>query len=69
MKKLSLGLLAAVVIALAAAPADAAAKKKSAAKKPKAKAEVAQSTEAHPMGITCTLNAIVGAKQPKGCGG
>jgi hypothetical protein len=69
MKKLTIGLLAAAVIALAAAPADAASKKKAAAKKPKAKAEVAQTTGAHPMGITCTLNGIFGAKQPKACGG
>lgn len=67
MKKLSVGLLAAVVIALAAAPADAASKKK-ASKKGKAKAEVAKA-EAHPMNVTCFLNGIVGAKQPKACGG
>ena len=67
MKKLSTGLLAAVVIALAAAPADAASKKKS-SKKGKAKAEVAQQ-ESHPMNVTCFLNGMFGAKQPKACGG
>ena len=68
MKKLSIGLLAAVVIALAAAPADAASKKKSSSKKGKAKAEVAKN-ETHPMGVSCFLNNLVGAKQPKACGG
>ena len=67
MKKLSIGLLAAVTIALAAAPADAASKKKSSTKS-KEKAEVTQ-VEAHPMGITCSLNGWFGAKQPKGCCG
>jgi len=68
MKKLSIGLLAAAAIALAAAPADAASKKKS-SKKSKGKAETTQVVEAHPMNISCTLNAIFGAKQPKACGG
>ena len=68
MKTLSAGLLAAVVIALAAAPADAASKKKATSKKGKAKAEVAK-TESHPMNVTCFLNGIFGAKQPKACGG
>jgi hypothetical protein len=69
MKKLSIGLLAAIAIALAAAPADAAAKKKSAAKKSMAKTQVTQTAEAHPMGFTCWLNGMVGANQPKACGG
>lgn len=64
MTKLSIGLLAAVALALATAPADAAKKKSSKAKKDKA--EVSQ---AHPMGFTCTLNALAGAKQPAACGG
>jgi hypothetical protein len=68
MKKLSIGLLAAVAIALAAAPADAASKKKS-SKKSKDKAETSQVVEAHPMGVTCFLNGMLGAKQPKACGG
>ena len=68
MKKLSIGLLAAVVIALAAAPADAASKKKS-SKKSKDKAETSKVVEAHPMNISCTLNYMLGAKQPKACGG
>jgi hypothetical protein len=68
MKKLSIGLLAAVAIALAAAPADAASKKKKSAKKAKPQAEATQ-VEAHPMAFTCGLNAIAGAKQPKACGG
>jgi hypothetical protein len=70
MKKLSIGLLAAVAIALATAPADAAKKKKS-GKKSKGKAEVTQvqPREAHPMAFTCGLNAMFGAKQPKACGG
>ena len=67
MTKLSIGLLAAVALALATAPADAAKKKKS-GKAKKDKAEVTQ-VGAHPMGFTCTLNWIVGAKQPKACGG
>jgi hypothetical protein len=69
MKKLSIGLLAAVAIALAAAPADAASKKKSSKSKAKAKAETSQTVEAHPMGVTCFLNGMLGAKQPKACGG
>ena len=70
MKKLSIGLLAAVAIALAAGPADAAKKKKSGGKKAKAeKAEVAKVDPNHPMWFTCYLNAAVGAKQPKACGG
>jgi hypothetical protein len=51
MKKLSIGLLAAVAIALATAPADAAKKKKS-GKKGKAKAEVAMVDPSHPMAGT-----------------
>lgn len=67
MKKFSLGLLAAVVIAFATAPAEAAKKKKS-DKSKKDKAEVAK-VEAHPMQITCFLNGLAGVKQSKGCGG
>jgi ribosomal protein L12E/L44/L45/RPP1/RPP2 len=70
MKKLSIGLLAAVAVALAAAPADAATKKKKSGKKEKAKTEeVAKVPEAHPMAFTCVLNAWTGSKQPKACGG
>lgn len=70
MKKLSIGILAAVAIALAAAPADAASKKKSSGKKSKDKDKaVVTQVEAHPMAFTCGLNAIFGAKQPKACGG
>lgn len=63
MSKLSIGLLAAVAIALATVPADA---KKKSGKSKKAKAEIAQ---VHPMGFVCTLNYWFGAKQPKACGG
>lgn len=66
MKKLSIALVAAVALAFVAAPADAKGKKSS--KKSKGKAETAQ-VEAHPMGVSCTLNAWLGAKQPKACGG
>ena len=66
MKKFSLGLLAAVVIAFATAPAEAA--KKKSGKSKKDKAEVAK-VEAHPMQITCFLNGLAGVKQSKGCGG
>ena len=66
MKKLSIGLVAAIALAIAAAPADAASNKKSS--KSKGKTETAQ-VEAHPMGVSCTLNFWLGAKQPKGCGG
>jgi ABC-type cobalt transport system substrate-binding protein len=71
MKKLSIGLLAAVAIALAAAPADAATKKKkSGGKKGKAEAaEVSKVDPNHPMYFTCFWNGMVGAKQPKACGG
>ena len=69
MKKLSIGLLAAVAIALAAGPADAAKKKKSGGKKAKAKTEVTQVDPNHPMYFTCFWNGMVGAKQPKACGG
>jgi hypothetical protein len=68
MKKLSIGLLAAVVVALAAAPADAA-KKKSSSKKGKAKAEVSKVDPSHPMMISCFLTGITGTKSPgPGCG-
>ncbi|HET7681040.1 MAG TPA: hypothetical protein VFK79_13025 [Xanthobacteraceae bacterium] len=67
MKKLSIGLLAAVAIALATAPADAAKKKKS-GKKAKAKAEVTQ-VQAHPMAFTCYWTAWAGTKSPgSACG-
>jgi len=71
MKKLSIGLLAAVAIAIAAAPADAATKKKKSGGKKAAaqKEQVAKVPEAHPMYFTCYLNAWFGAKQPKACGG
>ena len=69
MKKLSIGLLAAVAIALAAAPADAATKKKKSAKKAKAETEVSKVDPYHPMYFTCYWNAWAGAKQPKACGG
>jgi hypothetical protein len=70
MKTLSIGLLAAVAIALAAAPADAATKKKKSAKKGKAEAaEVSKVDPNHPMYFTCFWNGMVGAKQPKACGG
>jgi hypothetical protein len=67
MKKLSIGLLAAVAIALATAPADAAKKKKS-GKKAKDKAEVAQFDPSHPMAFTCYWTAWAGSKPPgKAC--
>lgn len=68
MKKLSIGLLAAVVIAIAAAPADAASKKK--AGKSKGKAEVAKVAEPAPVASWgCWLSAIAGSKSPgPGCG-
>ena len=69
MKKLSIGLLAAVAIALAVAPADAAKKKKSGGKKAKAETEVSKVDPYHPMYFTCYWNAWAGAKQPKACGG
>ena len=57
MKKLSVGLLAAVVIALATAPADAAKKKKSSAKK--GKAEVSKSEPIYsPLGGSAASSAI-----------
>lgn len=68
MKKLSIGLLAAIVIALAAAPADAASKKKSS--KSKGKAEVAKVSEPAPVGSwSCFLSGALGSKSPgPGCG-
>jgi hypothetical protein len=69
MKKLSIGLLAAVVIALAAAPAEAAKKKKSGGKGKGAKAEVAK-VEYSPLGaFGCFLSGMAGTK-PSGpaCG-
>ena len=68
MKKLSIGLLAAVAIALATAPADAAKKKKSGKK---AKAEVAKSEPIYsPLGgLSCFLSGMAGTKSPgPGCG-
>jgi hypothetical protein len=68
MKKLSIGLLAAVAIALATAPADAAKKKKS-GKKAKAKAEVSKVDPSHPMMFSCFLSGMAGTKSPgPGCG-
>ena len=61
MKKLSLGLLAAVVIAFATAPAEAA-KKKSKGKK--GKAEVAE-VQRNPLGqMSCFLSGMAGTKSP-----
>jgi len=70
MKKLSIGLLAAVVIAIAAAPADAASKKKSSKSKSKGKAEVAKVAEPAPVAsFGCFLSAVAGSKAPgPGCG-
>jgi hypothetical protein len=68
MRKLSVGLLAAVVIALATAPADAAKKKKAGAKK--GKAETAQTINHNPIGdFGCFLSNMAGTK-PSGpaCG-
>jgi len=68
MKKLSIGLLAAIVIAIAAAPAEAA-KKKSSKSKPKAKAEVAKVDPAPLGSFGCFLSGIAGSKSPgPGCG-
>jgi ABC-type oligopeptide transport system substrate-binding subunit len=66
MKKLSIGLLAAVAIALAAAPADAATKKKkSGGKKGKAEAaEVSKVDPNHPMWVSCWLSGVAGTKPP-----
>jgi hypothetical protein len=68
MRKLSVGLLAAVVIALATAPADAAKKKKSSSKKGKPAA--AQTINHNPIGdFGCFLSNMAGTK-PSGpaCG-
>jgi hypothetical protein len=70
MRKLSVGLLAAIVIALATAPADAAKKKKSGGKA-KGKAEVSKTVEHNPLGdFGCFLSNMAGTK-PSGpaCGG
>jgi hypothetical protein len=66
MKKLSVGLLAAVVMALATAPADAAKKKKAGAKPKKGKAEVAQNYSGPtPLGdLSCWLTGATGTKSP-----
>ena len=65
MKKLSIGLLAAVAIALAAAPADAATKKKkSGGQKAKGEAEVSKVDPNHPMWISCWLSGATGTKSP-----
>ena len=68
MKKLSIGLLAAVVMAIAAAPAEAAKKKSSKAKK--AKPEVAKVVEHVPVAsLGCFLSGMLGSKSPgPGCG-
>ena len=58
----------ALMAMLLAMPADAASKKKS-GNKSKGKTESARVVEAHPMGISCFLNGMLGAKQQKGCGG
>jgi hypothetical protein len=65
MRKLSVGLLAAVVIALASAPADAA-KKKKAGKSKKGKAEVAQTYSGPtPLGdFSCWLTGATATKSP-----
>jgi hypothetical protein len=61
-KKLTIGLLAAIVIAVAAAPAEAA-KKKSKGKK--AKAEVAMVDNGSPLGrFGCFLSGVAGTKSP-----
>jgi hypothetical protein len=68
MRKLSVGLLAAVAIALATAPADAAKKKKAGAKK--GKAEAAQTINHNPLGdFGCFMSNMAGTK-PSGpaCG-
>jgi hypothetical protein len=67
MKKLSIGLLAAIAIAIAAAPAEAAKKKSSKAKK--AKVEVARVDPAPLGSFGCFLSGIAGSKSPgPGCG-
>ncbi len=68
MKKLSIGLLAAVAIALATAPADAAKKKKGG--KAKAKSTVSKVDPGpHPMRISCWLSGMAGSKKPgSACG-
>ena len=67
MKKLSVGLLAAVVIALATAPADAAKKKKSSAKKGKAEVAKPSIFIARWGGSGCFLSNMAGTK-PSGPG-
>ena len=63
MRKLSVGLLAAIVIALATAPADAAKKKKAGAKPKKGKAETAQTINHNPIGdFGCFLSGMAGTK-------
>jgi hypothetical protein len=64
MRKLSVGLLAAVVIALATAPADAAKKKKSGAKKGKAEVAKVEYTYSPLGGLSCFLSGIAGSKSP-----
>ena len=65
MKMLSIGLLAAVAIALATAPADAAKKKKSGGKKGKAEAaEVSKADPNNPMWVSCWLSGAAGTKSP-----
>jgi len=64
MKKLSIGLLAAVAIALATAPADAAKKKKNGAKKAKAEVSKTEYTYSPLGGLSCFLSGIAGTKSP-----
>jgi hypothetical protein len=70
MKKLSIGLLAAIVLAIAAAPADAASKKKSSKAKKPAKAEVTAVADPAPLGsASCFLSTMFNSKSPgPGCG-
>jgi len=69
MRKLSVGLLAAVVIALATAPADAAKKKKAGAKKGKAEMSKTEYNYNPLGGFGCFLSNMAGTK-PSGpaCG-
>jgi hypothetical protein len=63
LKKLSIGLLAAIVIAIAAAPAEAAKKKSKKAKK--GKTEVAMVDNGSPLGrFGCFLSGMAGTKSP-----
>ena len=67
MRKLSVGLLAAVAIALATAPADAAKKKKYGAKKGKAEVSKTEHIYSPLGGLGCFLSNMAGTK-PSGPG-